>query len=181
MASPSIQNFDISFIERTLKNLEEYKGEYDFTLLLNSLLGLLILPNEFNIKGVREYNFNFLEEKITKYTDLKDIFFIKDITLINEDNKEYIQKKFYWSNNNKNKLNPEDIKLADLINRIRNGVAHFGIIPTKDGDKWKGIIIRNYPEKKSGYFNMEIYFEEKELKTFAEFIAKKYLKTIKVE
>lgn len=179
MGFPTVKNFDISYIKRTLQNLNEFKGENDFTMLLNSLLGLLILPNEYNIKEVRKYNFNFFERKITEYQILSNIFKVENITLINENKEEYKQRKFYWLSNGDNVLQPQDIKLGDFIRRIRNGVAHFGIIPTKDGDKWEGVIIRNYPDDKSIHFNMEIYFKEEELKTFAEFIANKYLETIK--
>jgi len=40
------QEFHIDFMQRTLKVLQEYDGEYDATLLLNALLGLLIVPKE---------------------------------------------------------------------------------------------------------------------------------------
>lgn len=39
-------SFELDFIQRTLSIMDEYKGEYDATLLMNCLLGLLILPRE---------------------------------------------------------------------------------------------------------------------------------------
>lgn len=178
MGYPTVKNFDISYIKRTLENLNKFDGENNFTMLFNSLLGLLILPNEYNIKKARTYSFDFFKQKITSYSVLKDIFLIKDITLVNEDNEEYKQRKFFWLSNSNMELQPKNIKLGELIRRIRNGVAHFGIIPTKEGDIWKGVIIRNYPDDDSEHFNLEIYFEESELKAFAELIANKYLETI---
>ena len=39
--------FDIEFMHRTKKIIEGYKGQYNVTLLLNCLLGLIVLPSEF--------------------------------------------------------------------------------------------------------------------------------------
>jgi hypothetical protein len=46
MGLPSVEHFDISFVMRTLENLKNYRGNYEFTMLLNSLLGLIVVPNE---------------------------------------------------------------------------------------------------------------------------------------
>lgn len=178
MGYPTVKNFDISFIKRTLENLEKTNSEFEFTMLVNSLLGLLILPNEYNIKDKREYNFDFLNKEITYYSSLKDIFKIQEINLMDENNKECKQSKFYWLDNSGKKINPDNITLGNLIKRVRNGIAHFGIIPTKDKDQWEGIIIRNYPNR-DDTFNMEIYLTKHELETFAKFIANKYLNTAK--
>lgn len=40
------KDFVKSFVERSLKIADEYNGEYDSTLLLNCLLGLLVGPRE---------------------------------------------------------------------------------------------------------------------------------------
>lgn len=73
MGYPTIQNFDIVFVKRTLENTENYNGEYTFTMLVNSLLGLIILPNEYNIKGLRNYKFDFLNQSVTTFTELLPI------------------------------------------------------------------------------------------------------------
>jgi hypothetical protein len=39
-------DFNKDFVERTLKIMEAYNGEYKVTLLINCLTGLLILPKE---------------------------------------------------------------------------------------------------------------------------------------
>lgn len=39
-------DFERAFIERTLVLVQEYRGSYDATLLLNCLLGLLVVPKE---------------------------------------------------------------------------------------------------------------------------------------
>lgn len=39
-------NFEYDFIERTLIDIERYQGEFEVTALLNSCVGLLVIPKE---------------------------------------------------------------------------------------------------------------------------------------
>lgn len=178
MGFPTIENFDLAFIIRTKENLSNYKGNNDFTMLINSLLGLIILPNEYNVKNKRDYDFDFLRMKVNYFQKLNDIFKEKVTILFNETGQEIKQKKFFWLSNSGVEFKLNQIVLSDLLNRIRNGIAHFGIIPTKDKDIWHGVIIRNYP-KFSKKYNMEIYLDQNELLEFATFIADKYINTVK--
>lgn len=41
-----LSDFERSFSEHTLAVVEAYSGEYDATLLINCLLGLLVVPKE---------------------------------------------------------------------------------------------------------------------------------------
>lgn len=175
MASPSIQYFDISFIERTLENLKKYEGKYDFTMLLNSLLGLLIVPNECNIKQ-KSFEYPFLKKKVNNFSKLRDVFKIKLYIFLDEKGREIEQNKFKWLGANNKELDIDAIALEDLLKRIRNGIAHFGITPVKEDALWKGVIIKNSVK---GKINMEIYLDKEELKIFALFIAEKYIETIK--
>lgn len=174
MASPSIQNFDISFIERTLGNLKKYEGEYDFTMLLNSLLGLLIVPNEYNIAKKRSFKYPFLGKNISNFSSIKEIFRSKSYSFLDKNKKEIKQPKFRWLTDGGKELTIDDITLGSFLRRIRNGIAHFGFSPVKEDSHWIGVIIRN---SKNDKMNMEVYFEEDELRTFALFIAEKYLAT----
>jgi HEPN pEK499 p136 len=49
-----LSNFERSFSEHTLAVVEEYKGGYDATLLINCLLGLLVLPKETVLNAIPE-------------------------------------------------------------------------------------------------------------------------------
>lgn len=58
------------FIERTLKNLErieealgEEKNVYEVTQLINSLLGLIVLPKEKELNKIEDINLEDLESK----------------------------------------------------------------------------------------------------------------------
>lgn len=39
-------NFEYDFIKRTLVDIERYQGEFEVTALLNSCVGLLVIPKE---------------------------------------------------------------------------------------------------------------------------------------
>ncbi|WP_161805860.1 HEPN family nuclease [Pedobacter sp. Hv1] len=54
MGYPTIDQFDIKFIERTKQNVASFSGPNKFTHLLNSLIGLIFVPHEFNNKGKRK-------------------------------------------------------------------------------------------------------------------------------
>lgn len=55
MGYPTIDKFDIKFIERTKQNVKEFDKPNKFTHLINSLVGLIFIPNEFHKKGRRTY------------------------------------------------------------------------------------------------------------------------------
>lgn len=56
------ENFNIDFITRTLKILEDYTGEYDVTSLINCAVGLIIIPKEQHFNCLRSINIQTLEE-----------------------------------------------------------------------------------------------------------------------
>lgn len=41
------QNFNIDFVKRTIELLESVETEYDVTLLINCLFGLIVIPTEY--------------------------------------------------------------------------------------------------------------------------------------
>lgn len=41
-----LDDFEHSFMRRTLQIIKDYKGKYDATILVNCLLGLLVVPRE---------------------------------------------------------------------------------------------------------------------------------------
>ena len=93
-----------------------------------------------------------------------------------------MRDKFLWLSAAINKKKNKDIKLSEFLRRLRNGIAHFGIIPTKDNDVWKGIIIRNYTSKnKQFYCNFQLYLEESELRILSNFIANKYIANVRLD
>jgi len=175
---PSAKNFDIVFIKRTKELLSNYQGDLDFTMLVNSLIGLIMVPNEVKIKNSKEFSFDFYTHSLDTFRPIKEIISGANVRLYNEVGKEYEQRKFFY----KTKLGElplNAILLGDFIRRIRNGIAHFGFTPVIADKKWIGLIIRNH--NKSNELNMEIYFTQQELKKFAELIADKYIQNAEKE
>lgn len=57
------QDFTKDFIRRTQANLKKYNGKYDVTNLINSCLGLIIIPNQFYVENLPDYNFTESDKK----------------------------------------------------------------------------------------------------------------------
>lgn len=177
MSLPSIANFDVSFIERTKTNLDDYAGKYEFTMLLNSLLGLVIVPKE--SKDKRKFTFDFLSKKLSEFSEFRSIFEQKSHHVI-KDNKEVDFPKLYWLSDTDNEIDFGDITVDAFLSRLRHGVAHFGFMPIACPDKkddWCGIVIRNCRQDQKN--NFEVCFMQDEIKALAEFIARKYTETVK--
>lgn len=186
MALPSITNFDISFIKRTKSNLDDYRGEYEFTMLLNSLFGMIVVPKE--SKDKREFTFDFMSKTLGEFSVFCTIFREKSHRVIN-DGREVNFPKFFWLSDRGNTVDFKDITVDAFLSRMRHGVAHFGFTPIACPDKkdeWCGIIVKNCREDKQGdgtkneNLNFEVCLMQSEVKSLAEFISRKYMQTAKV-
>lgn len=195
MGYPKIKKFDKRLIERTIQNLDDYKGNFEFTHLINSLLTLIVLPHEYCKRGhLHLINDSFLKQKVFEVKEIKD-FFIGCKELTTEDDVNYNQERLILKSGklakNKNKLS-----LDQLLRKLRNGIAHHNIRPARNDDirsqsensYWKGVIIRSYRSGTHGEkdasdwnenFTIEVYFDYQDLKTFSKFIAQKYLENIR--
>ena len=175
MSFPSVENFDISFIERTRYNLENYKEANDFTMLINSLLGLLLVPNECIVEGKRKFVFDFLNKKIADFSQLKIIF--DEIQFIyTENGREHNTDRLSWTTATGIQKKAPEITFGQFIRRLRNGVAHFGFKPLKTDGQWSGIVVTN---QKKGSVNFQLFLTQAELRTIAYLIANQYIKQLK--
>lgn len=180
MGYPTIDKFDIKFIERTKQNVEESDNPNSFTHLINSMLGLIFIPNEFNKKGKRTYIIDFLNKQMSEYKILSDIF-SGEVTLTDEKGENFTQRKFFRKKKNGNPKTIQETSVGELVRLFRNGIAHSNITPVAEGSYWKGIIVKNFdtPKKeKQNDFNFEVYLNQKELRFFSTFIADEYLNNI---
>lgn len=174
MGYPSISNFDKTFINRTLENLEK-DIPYPFTHLLNSLIGLIILPLQWSIQGRRELEFT--KKEISVFDEL---FFLTETTFYTNKEGENVQtKKLYFKYEDKVVLT-----VGMLLKKLRNSIAHQAIRPTKENDDWRGVIFRNYSNERKTYewgenYDLQLYLTKNEIELFAKFIAEKYLEEIK--
>lgn len=101
------KDFDTDFPRRTLRIIEQYKrcvrkgrGNYEVTLLINCLLGLLVLPNEHRMNQI----------PTTSVDELADW----------EIEPRFIES---WGKMRKG----QDRTLKELIRHLRNSVAHMKI------------------------------------------------------
>lgn len=180
MGYPTIDKFDIKFIERTKQNVKEFDKPNKFTHLINSLVGLIFIPNEFHKKGKRTYKVDFLNSYISNYSELEEIF-AGEVTIKDELGNQIIQNKFFYRDKKGNQRTIYNTELGELVRLFRNGIAHSNIIPVAEGDYWKGIIVKNfenYSKEKKNDFNFETFLNQKELRIFATLISDEYLKNI---
>lgn len=92
------------FVSRTKKLIEDYKGEFEVTLLINCCIGLLVLPKEKHLKS------------------------IPDITI-----EENGQTWGLSRNSISTDCETCGYKLRNVIRRIRNGICHFKVKTIPDG------------------------------------------------
>ena len=180
MGYPTIDKFDIKFIERTKQNVTAFNKPHKFTHLINSLVGLIFIPNEFNKKGKRTYKIDFLNKPISDYKTLSDIF-SGEVTLANEQGENFSQIKFFKKDKEGNSKTIQETSVGELVSLFRNGIAHSNITPVAEGNYWKGIIVKNFKstmKEKQNDFNFEAYLNQKELRIFSTFIADEYLNNV---
>jgi hypothetical protein len=101
--------------------------------------------------------------------------FTGEVDLTDENGKNFKQAKFYRKDKANNKVDIKTTTVGELVRLFRNGIAHQNIIPVGEGGYWKGIIVRNYTNEKSGDYNFETFLNQKELREFATLIATEYL------
>lgn len=94
------------FVNRTLKLISEYKGEFEITLLINCCLGLLVLPKEKHLNSIPD----------------KEIPFEGSLWGISRKNLSVDCSSCGY-------------RLKDVIRRLRNGICHFKIKSIPDGSE----------------------------------------------
>lgn len=120
-------DFYLCFMKRTQQNLDNYEGVYDATQLLNSLLGLLIVPKE-----------KLFDE-------------IPDISLNELSPSEWGDVSSWVTQNVNGELGHEDSStLRQFVRKLRNSVAHFHITPRHESGVVRGFCFAD------GSFNAEI-------------------------
>jgi|SRR5690554_1863949 len=145
--------YDIELIKRTKNLIKDYKGKYNLTLLMNGILSLIVLPQQYNSRIRR---LNFMNQDLNQIPDIDYI--------LNSPNFHFDRRNF---NND----------LKNLLNRIRNGIAHQRIEAISEENKWKGVIIEDYDRNDNIGLHLEL--KTSELRKFAFFIADKYLEEVK--
>jgi hypothetical protein len=99
-----LTDFEHSFVDHTLKVLQSYDGEYDATILVNCLLGLLVVPKESFLKAIPE-------EPLAQL------------------HKWGIEPDSIKNPGRPTNANPNPATLRGLVINLRHAVAHFNIEP----------------------------------------------------
>lgn len=185
-----LHNYPKEFVERTLILLDKCydnakQNELEVTFLLNCLLGLIIATYEKMDVNVKDSVFGkrlwdeeiskFIPTKIAKidlnsfYSKFKDDINTK--SLIGQlDEKVKIENEIEIQ---KHKL-VKNLTLKEFIRNIRNGIAHQNLMATSQSEHWEGVRIWNH--NKDGIKDFEVEFTISQLKKFAVFIGREFIK-----
>jgi len=102
-----LDDFEHDFMRRTLKIVQDYEGDYDATILVNCLLGLLVVPKERFLKAIPEDPLSELSK-----------WGINPKSIIEVGRPTKDKKK-----------NPHPDTLRGVVYNLRNSVAHFRLEP----------------------------------------------------
>ena len=155
------EKFDIQFIERTQNLITNYEGDIEFTLLLNCLLGLILVPIEFNrMNGLKYFN-----EKI------------KDVVIYNKLLEDGSIKRFNPThyNSRKDRYVKSTKTFGCFLRKIRNSIAHISNSePHSDSESWHSITLRDKNIKNNNNIELEIKLSYENIRDLAEYISTKY-------
>ena len=98
--------FEKKFMNRTLEIVKDYKGNYDATIIINCLLGLLVLPREISFDKISDESI----ENIKKWG---------------------INRESIKNTGRPNNIINDPNTLKSIIYNLRNSVAHFQITPVE--------------------------------------------------
>jgi hypothetical protein len=149
-----MSDFNRDFVNRTLAILDNYDKEYEVTLLLNCLCGLVTLPIEIGKNNYTDKMDDFKEKCVKKLDSL------------------CIRKNFYKR------------PYYNTFTDIRNSIAHFNIkIPKKEKIEEINLKAYIDKEKQGNKLVrpklvFSITISVKNLKEFAKFVATEYLKIV---
>ena len=157
--------FDIEFIERTQKLIKNYGGDTEFTLLINCLLGLIILPNEYN-KSLR---LNYLSKLLVDIPEISDCLRDADIFKFNPT---------YWDDKQQKFVNSQKT-LGCFLRKVRNGFAHIASSePINKNGKWIGVKIKDINSRNENNVELELSLKYEQIKIISEYISTEYQKEI---
>ena len=189
-----LRDYPLEFVERTITLIKEIstpakQAGLDVTFLLNCTLGMIIATSEnielcdspyFRSKICQLESTKIFPDKIAYIDFNRDFKVYKDkinkTSLFEIDGSTFSITSTIHINEYKQARN---MRLVDLLKKIRNGVAHQNIMPINTDKVWKGIRIWNH--NKYGIKDFEIEFKVSELKIFALFLAEKYISEYKRE
>jgi hypothetical protein len=113
-------DFPKSFIERTVCNVNNYKGDYEVTNLINNCMGLLVILSNPRLIALPDYTFDDTNCRFS----------------ITKSNIQYEVSN--------------DYSLRNVVRHIRNGLAHGRTEQQSDGNEIVGIRIHDKVNDTSG-------------------------------
>jgi len=162
MTSIPKKDFDIEFIERTQKLISNYTGDTEFTLLINCLIGMILIPNQFNEKK----QLKFLRKEISKIPAIWSSLQKSENFMFEPIKRDRQSYPITYS--------PAKKSIKNLLKSIRNSISHIETIePINENGNWVGIKLTDI-HKVTGKTIFKCNFRYEQIKTITEFISTEY-------
>lgn len=169
MSGYNIQSFIRNFADRTQYNYEfvkkesSHRGPYEVTQLINSLFGLIIVPNE-KYKNIKKRDLRGRNKIITSIAD--DIYEIID----------RCKKEGRYRNNYGQRSSEKIALIRDVARHLRNSIAHGGneglhFLPIAEGEEITDVVF--YDTDGIGEFCIKLTIDE--IKELVDLISKFYI------
>lgn len=147
-----LPDFRVDFVDRTIEIIDKLskKTDYEVTLLINCLFGLIVIPTEVDYA---EYHANYEEDFVN--------FCIEKLNQY----RPSIQQKI-----------PDDLNIPAerlLVRCMKNALSHLNIETTSEDGKISAVKFKDRLDKRSE-FHTEIEFTVDDLKQFALDMARHY-------
>jgi len=158
-----MNDLDINFVKRTQTIIKDYKGNLEYSLLINCMLALIILPVEVN----KQKKLSFLG---------RDISEVKIIHSILKKDKRYIFNPTRF--NRKKKVYVDASKnLLSFVIHLRNCFAHLSsAIPNNKDGEWVSVRLKDINSRNENNTELEITIGKEDLKQLAIYLSNEYIK-----
>ena len=158
-----MNDLDINFVKRTQRIIKDYEGDLEYSLLINCMLGLILLPVEVN----KQKQLSFLQHNINDIDIIQSIF--------SKDKKHIFNPTKY---NKKSKVYENVPKsLLTFIIHLRNSFAHFSNARANNQEgEWISVRLKDINIYNKDNVELEITIEKDDLKILAMFLSNEYIK-----
>lgn len=157
-----MNDLDIDFVKRTQRIIKEYKGNLEYSLLINCMLGLILLPFEVN----KQKNLPFLQR------DIDDIEIIRSI--FKKDKTKIFNPTTYNKQNKAYEAAPKNLLV--FLNHLRNSIAHISnAVPNNKDGEWISVRLKDINIRNNSNVELEITIDKEDLNIFAMFLSNEYI------
>ncbi|WP_314059220.1 HEPN family nuclease [Empedobacter brevis] len=157
--------FHIEIIERTQNLIKNYNGESEFTLLVNCLFSMIIIPNEYN----KTDSLNYLQSSINQINSITEIIssqgfiFTFNPTHYDKSTQSYVSS---------------DKTFGCFLKKLRNAISHLNTTPINSNEKWESIRFKDINVRNKNNIELDITLNYNQIKEIALYISNEFQREV---